>query len=470
MSPIPWTRQLTSAAIAGLGIGVLYTASPLTCWALGSGALVVHLAGRGLPADERRIVTRLLIAALAIRVLAIGALAVAGIPWHNDLAVGALSGDEAYNLSRALRTRDALLGFATTRYDYFVIYDEYGRSSYLTLLTGLQMLFGATPYSARLLNGVMFVAGAALLYRLARPAVGVMPATCGLAVLLFLPSLLYSSISLLKESGYFLVSVVFLTAAVRLLRPTDVRSAAVALAGLAACLWLLDDLRRGATVLAVTGVGAGVAFRVMAAGPKRAVAGALLALVALGAVATLPAVQQRVVRGLEAAARLHSGHVFTEGFAYKLLDDGFYASPATPSASSITLTPPQALRFALRSAFSFVVTPFPWELRSARQLAFLPEHLLWYVMVALLPIGLVAAWRRDPLVTSVLTGYALTTAAVVAMTTGNVGTLLRLRGLVTPFVVWMSVLGLCVLIETLAARRLHRVASIRGSHPLTENA
>jgi hypothetical protein len=53
-------------------------------------------------------------------------------------------------------------------------------------------------------------------------------------------------------------------------------------------------------------------------------------------------------------------------------------------------------------------------------------------LLVLLPIGAVAAWRRDPLVTCLLLGYALPTACVLALTNGNVGTLLRLRGLVTP--------------------------------------
>ena len=36
--------------------------------------------------------------------------------------------------------------------DYFVTYDEYGRNSYITVLTGMQMLFGPTPYSMRFFN------------------------------------------------------------------------------------------------------------------------------------------------------------------------------------------------------------------------------------------------------------------------------------------------------------------------------
>ena len=147
------------------------------------------------------------------------------------------------------------------------------------------------------------------------------------------------------------------------------------------------------------------------------------------------------------------------GHAYKLLDAGFYMNPATPASSSITLTPPQAVRFVMRALVSFVLTPLPWQAASRGELAFLPEHLLWYLLLVAVPFGLVAGWRRDPLVTAVLIGFVLPTALVLALTNGNVGTLLRLRGLVTPYLMWIGVLGMCVIGEALVAR--HRDASGR---------
>jgi pimeloyl-ACP methyl ester carboxylesterase len=51
-----------------------------------------------------------LVAALALRLAAIGALFVVNTPLHDDESVGMLSGDEAYGLSRALRTRDIAIG------------------------------------------------------------------------------------------------------------------------------------------------------------------------------------------------------------------------------------------------------------------------------------------------------------------------------------------------------------------------
>ena len=441
-------------------LAVAYTASPLGVLFLVAAPLLCVVAGRALPADERRILITILGAGLAARLLAVLALFLAGIPYHSDLAVGALSGDEAYNLGRALRVRDIVLGFGGTHYDYFVATDEYGRTSYLALLTRLQIVFGPAPYGLRLVNALLFTTGAAVLFRVVRPAFGAVPAFLGLVGVLFLPSVFYSSISLLKESLYFLATTAFLASSVRLLRIRKPLGMLVALVVAGASLWVLDDLRRGALILATAGIACAIVIRLACESRARALTALAIAAGALVIVATQPALGSRALGGITSLARTHSGHVFTVGHAYKLLDDGFYMNPATPASSSITLTPPQAGRFVLRALTSFVVTPLPWQAASRGELAFLPEHLIWYLLLATLPIGLVAGWHRDPLVTAVLMGFVLPTAAVLAFTNGNVGTLLRLRGLVTPYLMWIGVLGLCVIAEALIARG-HQAAGRR---------
>ena len=437
----------------GLLLAVAYTASPLGLLFLVATPLLCLIAGRGLPEQERRILTTILASALIARLLAVVAMFLVGIPHHSDLAVGALSGDEAYNLGRALRIRDIMLGFGGTHYDYFIATDEYGRTSYLELLTQIQLAFGPAPYGLRLFNALLFTTGAAVLFRMVRPAFGAVAAFLGLAGVLFLPSVFYSSISLLKESLYFLATSVLLAAAVRLLRGRGATGMLLALVAMAGSLWVLDDLRRGAIVLATAGVGTAIVMRFAFASRRRAAWAGAAAVVIASIAVTQPQLSDRVLEAVTQAGRQHSGHVFTVGHAYKLLDAGFYMNPATPASSSITLTPPQAVRFVMRALVSFMLTPLPWQAASRGELAFLPEHLLWYLLLATVPFGLVAGWRRDPLVTAILIGFVLPTALVLALTNGNVGTLLRLRGLVTPYLMWIGVLGMCVIGEALVARR-----------------
>ena len=117
----------------------------------------------------------------------------------------------------------------------------------------------------------------------------------------------------------------------------------------------------------------------------------------------------------------------------------------------MTLDAAEAARYVIRAAVSFVTVPWPWQLASTRELSYLPEQMLWYAIVVLLPIGLVAGWRRDPIVTSLLAGYTLPTAAALALTNGNVGTLLRLRGIIIPYLIWLSAVGFCAALQRIAA-------------------
>lgn len=441
---------------AGLVLAALYLASPLTLWVLVAAPLLAWLGSRHLPADERRLLLGMLAAAFLARLAFVAVRFFAGLPSHNDLSLGALSGDESYYLSRALRSRDLMLGFTTTKYDYFVASDDYGLTSYVSLLTWLQVVFGPTPYSMRLVNALFFLAGATLLFREVRRAFGSVPAFTGLGILLFLPSLFFSSVSLLKESLYFLVASALLVCVIATFRCAEARrwpALLAALAATAACLWLLDDLRRGALFLGLAGIGLTVVLRAIGGSRWRATALVLLIASAGLAVWTQPPWRTRALAAVTSAAKMHAGHVFTVGHAYKLLDDGFYKSPETAMAWDIQLTEPQALRFLVRGAASFLFTPLPWQMRSLSELAFMPEHVIWYLLLALLPFGVAAGAKQGALVTYVLIGFAVPTAVVLAVTTGNVGTLLRLRGLVTPTIIWLSALGLCVVGERLLAAR-----------------
>lgn len=443
---------LVWSAAAGIALGLVYAASPLFTLTMIGAAALLFVAGRDLSADERRRLVWILGSAVGVRCLLIVAMLVINIPHLSDLGIGGLRGDDAYYLGRAIRARDIMLGVTTGRYDYFVVSDEYGRTSYLQLLTLIQLLFGPTPYSIRSLNALLFVSAAYLLFRLCRPGLGATTSAIALVALLFVPSLLVSSVSASKEPLYFFVTAVLLSAAVAVIRQPAVLTKIAGGLVAATCLWVLDDLRRGALALGVSGLAIALAVRVVFATPRRLLAGAALAATVTLAVWTQPPLRARFLDATASVAKVHAGHVFTSGHAYKLLDEGFYMHPGTPAAWPLELTGLQAGRFLVRAAISFVVTPLPWEMISRSELIFFPEHVFWLLMVLCVPIGVVAGWRRDPTITACLVGFALPTAAVLAVTTGNVGTLLRLRGLVTPYLLWFAVLGALETYEWLLLR------------------
>jgi hypothetical protein len=150
-----------------------------------------------------------------------------------------------------------------------------------------------------------------------------------------------------------------------------------------------------------------------------------------------PAVQLRAMQEVRRAAKLHWGHVNTPGYSFKSLDPEFY-----PERSSIdSMSRGATGRYLVRSAVEYMTVPRPWTIESRAALAFVPELMFWYCILALLPFGLVVALRRDALVTMVLGAYAFALAALVAVTGGNIGTLVRHRGLALPYLIWLSAVG-----------------------------
>jgi hypothetical protein len=445
--PFLW---LGRAVAGGVLLGVAYTLSPLTVWVACGAVVMTLVSARGLPESERRALICLLAVALLLRVAVVGALFL--VSPHDSQGAGILFGDESYALYRSWRMRDVLLGIPMLKYDYLIAYDSYGRSSYLSAITFVQLLVGRAPYGLRLLNALIFIGAVLLLFRVTRRSFGPAVAFTGLVVLLFLPTLFFWSISLLKEAIYFVLMAIVLAATIECAhqRSWPVRAALALAAG--AALWALQDLRTGAVALAVAGLALGFGARLIAARPWR-VAAAIGALAAgLLAVAVIPALQDRVLAGLNRAATEHTGHVFTVGHAYKLLDPSAYVFPH--SGQQYALTPAEAARFVVRGLASYLVVPLPWRMATTGELVYMPEQVFWYVLLALAPIGIAAGYRRDPLVTCLLVGFLVPTAIVVALTTGNVGTLIRHRTLIVPYLVWLSAMGGCALVSRLGGDTL----------------
>ena len=442
MTVLRLPRELAAGAIAaGILLGVTYTLSPLFIWFLAGAGCLLAIAGRGLDDRERHWVTVVLAAALLAR-LAVVLILLAVSP-HDSQGALMMFGDEAYAQRRALRLRLIWAHMPGSPWDYINAFDEYGWSGFLYLLAYVQLLFGPAPYALRLINAALFAGGALILFRVIRRAYGFLPALLGMTVLLFLPSLFVWSISLLKESLYFLLTAATLAASVAIVRaPT--RTMRLRLTGISVALLVaIALLRPGGFALTTTGIAIGLTLWLATRSVRNAGLALLVAVPLTIAAVRLPQVQTRVMATLQASARMHGGHAFTIGHSYKLLDAGFYT---VPTFYTWTLTPAQAGRYVVRALASYIVVPAPWQIESRAELAYLPEQVVWYLLVAFAPLGIVAGFRRDALVTWMQIGYMAAASAGVALTSGNVGTLIRHRALTTPYLVWFSALGVTVFI------------------------
>ena len=439
-------QSLTFATAAGIALGAAYALSPVTLWC---GVALIGLfvwAGHDLPAGERRWVLGLLAVAVALRVLLVALLFLNSHP--SEVSSFFWDGDGAALARRSLSIRDVWLGNQMSPFYFHVAFDRlYGWTTYLYVIAYVQYVLGPAPYAIHLLNVTLCTATAIALHRLVRSAYGWEAALLGFALLLFLPTPLFWSVGALKESLYLFLATLALVAAVTALRSHQILRRAAALLVLAGAVAAIDGVRAGALLIVTTGLGAGFAASVVV----RRVSLVLLLLIALPLVAVRllgnPVIQARVMSQLRASAQLHLGNVRTEGHSYKVLDQRVYSETVADS-----MTPAEADRFVVRALASFIVVPLPWQTESASEMVFLPQQAVWYVLVVLAFVGVVAGLRRDALVTCMLAGLATTGAAVIALNSGNIGTMVRHRDTVVPFVVWLSALGGVVTVSSLISR------------------
>lgn len=443
------SSSLAWGTAIGLALGVAYTASPLTVWFVIVMIGLFVWAGRGLSNRERGCVWGILAVAVMVRVLAIAVLFLTN---NRYLPVSFFwDGDGMFLKMRATVIRNVWLGIPNNPHDLFLAFQRgYGWTTYLYVIAYLQYLTGPAPYGVHLFNVALFVAAAVLLYRLVRSAYGRTPALLGLVLLLFLPSLISWSVSALKESLFVFLCALGLAAAVAIVRAKRIAERAFWIALLAGTLAANSEVRVGALLIMMMGIVAGFVGTMLV---RRA--GLVLLVLALSpfvafrlwdslGVQAHADLQERIMSQLKTSAVIHAGNVRTPGNHYKLLDQRLYTGNAIA-----TMTPAEGLRFAVRALLSIVFVPLPSQVRSTSEILFLAQQVVWYLLVVFACVGLIAGIRRDALVTCMLAGISATGGAVIAFNSGNIGTMVRLRDTVVPFVLWLSALGIAATVSTI---------------------
>jgi hypothetical protein len=439
--PLPWPGIVA----AGAALGVAYTLSPLTIVSLAGLSWLIHRTGRDLTGREQQWYWSLVVTAVVTRLVVIAGLFLLADPAQ---PYATLFGDEELFKSRAMWVRNIGLGIPISPADMIYSYDPVGRGGYLFFLAYLQALVGFAPYGAHVMNASLYVAGTLVLYRLVRPAYGAVVAIGGLATLLFLPSLFVWSVSMLKEPMYSLVAALELVGAVLIVRAATNGQRALALAGVIAGAALLAGLRTGGALVPAVGVGLGLLIGYVATRPRAFLALAVAVPLVFAIAITQAPVQDRLLSLARQSARYHAGHVLTPGYSYRLIDPRFYVEWTTIH----TMPPREAAAFVVKAMGSYFVQPLPWRMSSTSLRAYLPEQVFWYALILLTPLGLVAGFRLSPVLTGMLAAHAAAVIVLVALNSGNIGTLIRHRGLALPYLVWLAALGACELLQRLTPR------------------
>jgi hypothetical protein len=450
-------RLMVLAAAAAMAAAALYGASPVLFLAMIALTALLGFAARDLPPDERRWFLWTSGVALALRIAATGVLPLLALRSGHSFA--AWFGDGYYNIERSIWLRNIMLGVPIAPIDYFEAFHPiFGRTSYHYLLAYVHVLFGPSPYGAHLLSIVMYTVVVVLLYRITRRAFGPLPGMLAAIALWFGPTLFTWSISAMKESEMLCLSVVAIVATVATVRERAwMRRLGAAAAFIFAVIGLVG-LRAGALEMTVGGIVLGFTLRLMTLRWSLLLV-MVIALPSALWLAARPSVVARVEAQVKIAAKHHIGHVWTPGESYRVLDERFYnyddveeIRMLQPNGIS-TMTRLEMGRYLFRAGAAFLLMPELWHRLGPHIRWLVPSQVLWYAALLLAVPGILVGWRRDALVTSLLTGSVIAGASVIAPNSGNIATLIRHRDLISPFVFILAAVGATAIMNA-AARRV----------------
>ncbi len=201
--------------------------------------------------------------------------------------------------------------------------------------------------------------------------------------------------------------------------------------------YALQTLREGGLALTVAGMVGGSVLAYVLPRPRVLVAACLALPLVIALAFTRPAVQDRAWGLMHDAALKHWGLINTPGLTYQLMEPQFYEDRRAIQAMTVA----DAARYSIRAVWSYLTVPLPWNIESRAALAFLPEQMIWYALVLLIPVGIVAGLKRDVVLTALLLAHGCALALIVALSGGNIGTLVRHRGLALPYFAWICGLG-----------------------------
>lgn len=430
---------MTALAFAvAVAVGALWAVSPVGTATTLALAAVCTCMTASLPDSERLRVRQILGTAVALRLVL---LAGVFLITPADRQAYAIFPDSRYLIDRSIWLRNLWLQVPLGPHQYSEIFFPFGTASFATFLAALQVAAGPAPFGLSFLSVSVYIGGALVTYLVVRRGFGSTSAQVGLVALLFWPSLVAWSISVLKEPAQLFLTSVVCAAAVAVGWSRSATRALWAGAALAA-LALLATLRAGGMEIALAGLAVAAVLRL--ALWRRWALAVLLVLAVAGAWG----LRSRLAAEVRTSASRHIGHVKSAGVSYRLLDERYY-SDSSESVASMSFA--DGVRFLVGSAIAFVVVPLPWQAGSRGTLALLPQQMAWYMMCAAAAAGFVVGMRRAPWLTCVLAGSALAGLVIIAPNSGNVGTLMRHRDLIVPFVLWLGALGVVGMADSVRA-------------------
>lgn len=303
----------------------------------------------------------------------------------------------------------------------------YGKEGFFYLLAGLYWVFGSHLTAGLAVNAALAAALVPVSTDLTQRLYGGAAARYAAPLVVVLPGLFLWTSQLMREAGMLFLLAVALNAAIRLFDRVTISGLSV----LIAALVLAFTFRAWVALVIAAALLVGLAV-----GHRHVISGLGTGLGALVFAGVLMVASGLGYSGYQAAVSvdLKQANVVRKELA--VTGQTGYAPEADISTTR------NALLYLPRGVVSFVLGPFPWHIRSARQLPFVPDMLAWWLLLPYLWRGIVSSMRRIGRRTLVILLPSVASVLFMSLALGNFGTIVRERLQVQVLVVPLIALGL----------------------------
>lgn len=316
---------------------------------------------------------------------------------------------------------------------------SYGWSGYLYIIGGFYYLFDYSPVAVKLVNCLIGVLGAVFVYKIGRTfsrRIG----KCALLASAFFPSLIICSTANFKEPSLILLTAMVIWAFIVFRQTKKKRYLLLICVGLLiqCCFTYKRDI--GLILLF------SILFSFLTILLKRGKSPLVLLFIIVVLGLTIKFVGRQSLSLQEFSIKkifqelfvLHTGYVNTGGKVYRVLDNRYYERPNLVYGMGWV----EIIFSSARSLIHFLFEPFPWRMVNFSLLFAYLQMVIWYILFFFACVGFLKIKDYNYTLYLPLVFYLLMGTLIIALPSGNVGTVFRHRDILSPFFFVFSAVGI----------------------------
>lgn len=420
------TRSVSIYSIlSGALAGALFAVTPGTMIVFAVFFAAVLLIRRRLPEEERGFVTRILVAAFAVRIAL--ALLMHG---HSYLAGfdGFVSGDERLY---TLKGWDILLEWRGDVYGSFINEYRHGINPFTYILAAFYGISGFNAVAAKFINCCIGVITAFAVYDVTRLLFGRYAGRTSLVIAAFWPSMIRWSSSALKDPLIILLIVCAMGLFIRIIRKERLPLNVIITVFTIYVLGLLQRSLLPVMLICLAGAILFSFLNIRIKGAKGFMTTFLIMILVCG-IAVFAAsfsFKEKAIGFLKDCAKHQRSIAVSDNAGYEIFRPNFEVD-----LEKGPVRPTDIFSAYLKGLAYFLLSPFPWAIRSLSQLAAYPQIILWYFILMLSVYGFAKGGGAAVRETLVIGIFILLFSSVNSLAEGNIGAAFRHRDYISPLI------------------------------------